>query len=69
MTDADRIRDLEQMNATQAETIKALWVQNTAQADRLEKLQAIADWRQNRLDELWRNNTPEARANALFEKG
>lgn len=66
---AARIRDLEQMNATQAEAIKALWVQNTAQAERLEKLQAIADWRQNKLDELNRQLSPLGRAEALFEKG
>ena len=67
MTDAARIMDLEQINATQADLIKRLWVQNEQMQKRIEKLQPIADWRQARIDELEAAQTAQAQAERHFK--
>ena len=68
-SDADHIRDLKAMNAVQADLIKRLWVENTAQARRIETQQGMIDWLQAWKAERERQSTPKARADALFEKG
>lgn len=65
-TDTLRIEHLESQNDAQAETIKALWVQNAQLQKRVDTLQNMVTWRGNRIEQLEAEQTAQAKAERHF---
>lgn len=59
--------DLRGCRERQAETIKGLWVRETAKDKRIETLQGMVDWQRTRIDELEAAQTPHAKAERAFK--
>jgi len=59
--------DLRGCRERQAETIKCLWVRETAKDKRIETLQGMVDWQRTRIDELEAAQTPHAKAERAFK--